>query len=153
MGWQDRDWAKWNEDERSRFFGGGGSPRSRGYGFGVGAFAAVVVSLVVAVVAQSQGLNVLRLNRAHRVSIPIAPLYGTGVVERGMDGNDITCTELSFDSSGTSHCMGWTYLLPGERALPAEGMPARGTCAVVEADQISRHWVCKTPAAGGGVNS
>ena len=49
MGWQDRDWAKWNEDERSRFFGGGGSPRNGGRGFGVGALAAVV-----AVVADGQ---------------------------------------------------------------------------------------------------
>ncbi len=153
MGWHDREWAKWNEDERSRFFGGGGSPRNGGYGFGVGAFAAVVVSLVVVVVAQSQGLNILHLNRAHRVAIPIAPLYGTGVVERGMDGNDITCTELSFDSAGKSHCAGWTYLLPGERARRAAGMPARGTCAAVEADQISGSWVCKTPAGAGSVNS
>ena len=153
MGWQDRDWAKWNEDERSRFFGGGGSPRSSGHGFAAGGIAAVVLSLVLAVVGESQGLNLLHLKRAHRVAVPIAPLYGTGLVVKGMDGNDITCTALSFDSLGASHCTGWTYLLPGERALPATGMPARGTCAAVEADQISGSWVCKAPAAAGGVNS
>lgn len=149
MGWQDRDWAKWDDDERSRFFGGGGLPRSGGRGFAVGGIAAVVVSLVVVVVGESQGLNLLHINRAHhRVAIPIAPLYGTGVVVKGMDGNDITCTELSFDSLGASRCTGWTYLLPGERARRAAGMPARGTCAAVEADQISGSWVCQTPAAG-----
>jgi hypothetical protein len=153
VGWQDRDWAKWNEDERSRFFGGGGSPRGSGHGFAAGGIAAVVVSLVLVVVGESQGLNLLHLERAHRMAVPIAPLYGTGLVVKGMDGNDITCTALSFDSLGASHCTGWTYLLPGERTLPAAGMPARGTCAAVEADQISGSWVCKTPAPAGGVNS
>lgn len=152
MGWQDRDWAKWNDDERRRFFGSGGSPRSgRHGGFAPGAFLAVVVSLVAVVVGQSQGIDLLHLGRAH-ASIPIAPLYGTGVVVKSFDGSEnVSCTALSFDSLGEAHCAGWTYLVPGERAAPAAGMPARGTCATAEANQISGTWVCTVPV-GGSVN-
>ena len=149
MGWQDRDWAKWNDDERRRFLGSGGSSRSgRHGGFAPGAFLAVVVSLVAVVVGQSQGINLLHLGHTH-ATIPTVPLYGTGVVVKSLSGSEnVSCTAVSFDSLGGTHCTGWTYLLPGERAAPAAGMPARGTCATAEADQISGTWVCTAPAAG-----
>jgi hypothetical protein len=110
------------------------------------------VSLVAVVVGQSQGIDLLHLNRAHAsIRIPVAPLYGTGVVE-SRNGVEFTCTAVSIDSLGEIRCTYWTYLSPGERALPAAGMPARGTCAAAEADQISRSWVCAAPA-GQGVDS
>jgi hypothetical protein len=148
VGWQDRDWAKWDDDERRRFFGGGGGHRNGRHGFAPGAFLAVVVSLVALVMAQSQGVDLLHLNRAHgSIRIPIAPLYGTGVVE-SRNGAEFSCTAVSIDLVGEARCTYWTYLFPGERALQAEDIPARGTCAAAEADQISRSWVCTAPAAG-----
>jgi hypothetical protein len=149
VGWEDRDWAKWNDDERRRFFGsGGGSPRSGGHGgFAPGALLAVVVSLVAVVVGQSQGINLLHLGRAH-ASIPIAPLYGSGIVESLTGSGKVSCTALSFDSLGQTHCTGWTDIIPGERVIPPAGMPARGTCATAEADQTSGTWICTAPAAG-----
>lgn len=64
MGWRDRDWARWTDEERRRFYGSGGSgfPSARSYSTGPGqgrlfgtrvgaapgAFLAVIVSLLVA---------------------------------------------------------------------------------------------------------
>lgn len=68
MGWRDRDYAKWTDDERSRFYGTGSTPSTRGSSLGTrvrpvpGALMAVLVSLVVA-------LGLGQLPRAH----PLVP--------------------------------------------------------------------------------
>jgi hypothetical protein len=128
VGWQDREWAKWTEDERRRYVGGGTA-------IVPGAFLAVVVSLVAAVVLAPPF-------RTRHVVRP--PVYGTGVVVRLMNQNT-TCTEQRLDS-GRWQCARWAILLPGQRALPA-APPAPGSlCAVVVVDQASRRWICGTPS-------
>jgi hypothetical protein len=131
VGWEDRDWAKWTDDERSRFFGGGGS----GVGMMPGALLGIVVSLVGAVVF-------MHPFRARHVLLP--PVYGTGVVVHLMN-QDTTCTMQSREG-GKWQCMRWAILLRGQRALPALPLPTGSLCSAAVVDQPSHRWICATPS-------
>ncbi len=124
MGWQDRDWAKWTDDERRRFVGGGVS-------IVPGAVLGVVISLVVTVMLAQPFAR-------HRAAP--APVWGDGVVAYQW-GHDTTCTELRrLGNSWT--CEVWTFLLPGQGARPAAALLSGQACATVVADQSLRRWVC-----------
>ena len=131
MGWQDRDWAKWTDEERARFVGGGTS----GVGIVPGALLAIVVSLVATVV----------LTHPFRPTRPTPPpLYGSGVVDQLM-GHRTMCTKMEL-VSGTWTCDVWSMLLPGQQALPAAPLSGGGLCAAAAVDQPSRRWICVTPS-------
>ena len=130
MGWQERDWARWTDEERSRFVGSSPAVRS-------GAFVAVVVSLVATVVlAGAPGIQLLQ--RHHTPSIP--PLYGSGTVVL-FAGHDGTCTEIQ-----NGACTTYTPIEPGQRVLPAAPPPAGTSCPLLEVDQASGSWVCGVTA-------
>jgi len=139
VGWQDRDWAKWTEDERSRFLGGHAAVAP-------GAFLAVVVSLVVLVVARPQAVAVLHFGRSP--AAPSSVVYGTGTAYAGTGGTEVTCVGLWVTPETGSHCSSWVTLLPGQRAVAAAAMPPTGTCAIIQADQSSGRWICRGVAAG-----
>ena len=131
MGWQDRDWAKWTDEERVRYVGGGGS----GAGVIPGALLAIIVSLVATVV----------LTHPFRSAHPTPPpVYGSGVVEQLM-GNRTTCTKMEL-VSGRWTCEVWSFLLPGQQALPAAPPSDGNLCTIVVVDQPSRRWVCVAPS-------
>ena len=128
MGWQDRDWAKWTDDERARFLGH--SPSVTG-----GAFLAVVVSLVATVLlAGAPGVGLL-----HRHKSPMPPVYGTGTVIVAM-GHDATCTQLL-----DGVCNAYTVVEPGQRVHPAAPLPPGTSCPLHEVDQARGVWFCAPP--------
>lgn len=140
VGWQDRDWARWTDDERSRFLGHGSTGRSSTAT--QGAFLGVVVSLVATVVlAGAPGIGLLRHERAPA----LRPVYGTGQVISAF-GHDATCTEL-LDGA----CEAYTFVQPGQRVLRAAPPPPGATCPLLEVDQSSAAWVCAP--SGPTVNS
>lgn len=129
MGWRDRDWAKWTDDERSRFLGGSAIAAP-------GALAAVVVSLVATVLlSASPGIGILHHGRAP--SAP--PLYGIGAVTV-VSGRDALCTELL-----NGGCSGYTSVKPGQRILQAAPPPPGTTCSLLEVDQARGAWFCAPP--------
>jgi hypothetical protein len=131
VGWQDRDWAKWTDDERSRFLGHRSTGRSSSVA--QGAFVGVVVSLVATVVlAGAPGIGFLRHNRASA----FRPVYGTGKVVVAF-GRDVTCTELLHGACGA-----YTFVQPGQRVLRAAPPPPGTTCQLLEVDQSRGAWVC-----------
>ena len=129
MGWQDRDWARWTEDERRRFVGGGAATVVPG------AFVAVVVSLVAAVMLG-------RPAHAPRPAPP--PVYGTGVVVQ-QGGMRTTCTKEVRGSAGWI-CDSWAVLEPNQNAWPATPLPSGTICSTVVANQATRGWVCANTA-------
>ena len=131
MGWQDRDWAKWTDEERARVVGGGGG----GVGIVPGALLGIVVSLVGTVVLTHP------FRSAQRTPPPV---YGSGVVEHLM-GNRTTCTKMEL-VSGTWTCEVWSFLLPDQQALRAAPLSDGNLCTTVVVDQPSRRWVCLTPS-------
>lgn len=132
VGWQDRDWAKWTDEERRRFVGGGGGG-SRSVGMAPGAFLGVVVGLVA----------IVMLNHpftAHRTSPP--PVYGTGVVQM-LWGQRTTCTEMDVQAT-TWTCKTWSILLHGQQVRRAAPLPAGSLCHTAVVDQASKRWICAT---------
>ena len=128
MGWQDRDWAKWTDRERSQFLGSSS-------GVPPGAFLAGVVTLVAVVLFGQSAL--------HRGRKPV-PIYGDGRIVQ-VWGRPSTCTKLETLPSGTT-CEVWRFLAPHEPALPAAPLPPGTRCAVVIADQASHRWTCANPS-------
>jgi hypothetical protein len=146
VGWQDRDWAKWTDDERARMVGGSPVARcpSSSHRMHVTALGALV-SLVGSLTVWHIGF----LRPAHPVPA-IAPqpptvVYGTGLAHIG--GSPATCTALATDGQGVERCTTWTLLVGSERAAQAAALPAGGPpCAAVVASQTSGSWVCTAGA-------
>ena len=155
MGWQDRDWAKWTDEERERFLGDVRAPvQIRGGWTHAGharlhlrsprievTLLAVLASLAVSLVGWQ--LDLFRLPIAtHPAGVaPAAPVvYGTGLAHSGT--SQLTCTAVTTDARDVESCTDWTILLPGQRAVEAMPLPVGTTCRAVVADQRSGHWVC-----------
>jgi hypothetical protein len=135
VGWQDRDWAKWTDEERGRYLGGGGSS------IVPGAFIAVAVSLVAFVAfGEIHGLRTLRIpTRA-------ASVYGDGLM-RSSNGAAITCTAMVKDVSGVPQCTVWTTIFPGQQPETATPLPPGTTCDAIKVDQQEGRWVCAAPTS------
>ena len=130
MGWQDRDWAKWTEDERRGFFGGGAAS---GLSAVPGAFLGIVASLV-AIVMLGQPF--------HHSRPTLRPIYGTAEIDGPM-GQRTTCTKMEIDA-GKWTCDVFSILLAGQRALPAAPLPPGSLCRIAVVNQASRRWTCAT---------
>jgi len=128
MGWQERDWAKWTEKERSHLVGSTTGARP-------GAFLAGVVSLVAIVVFGQSAL--------HHPRNPV-PIYGDGRIVQ-VWGHPSTSTKLEDLPSGAT-CDVWRFLAPHQPALPASPLQAGTRCAIIVADQASHRWICATPS-------
>jgi hypothetical protein len=157
VGWQERDWAKWTDDERARMVAGRVSttttcaqanPRRR--------VELTVLAIAVSVVA-SFGIShfhVLRLGGppALQPAPPPAVVYGTGLAHMP-GGQEMTCTAMESDAQGVQSCTTWQYLQPGQRAVQAVQLrPGGPFCSAVVADQATGGWKCTRgllPAAGG----
>jgi hypothetical protein len=154
VGWQDRDWAKWTDEERARFVGSSTHhstwderPRAVGRASAIrpGAFLAVIVSLV-ATLGLSGMLKIPLLERVHAPASPTQTfpnVYGTGVVVADQDGRSETCTEILDDAT----CTEYTFIQPGQHALRAAPLPSGETCPLMEVDQARGAWVCVKSAA------
>jgi hypothetical protein len=137
VGWQDRDWAKWTPEERSRFLGGGTAVVP-------GALLAVVVSLVsVVALAKPGGVSILHLGRQPGPPPAAHVVYGAGAPNGS--GMNATCTTMAAPD-GTWHCTAWTPLLSGQQWAPAQSLPAGSTCTVATVEQRNGRWICGTSA-------
>jgi hypothetical protein len=135
VGWQDRDWAKWTDEERARFVGGGTGGPSKSGSIAPGAFLAVIVSLVATVAFLHHPIT-LR-DRANRPSV----VYGSGFMQL-QDGERVTCTAMSRDGAGATRCMTWTILQNGQRPAPAMPLQPGTTCTAIVVDQRAGRWTC-----------
>ena len=157
VGWQEREWAKWTDEERARMVGGsvstvacpGAPPRRR---VRVSALA-IAVSLIA-----SFGIGSVSLLRpagpptAPVEQPPVSPIvYGTGLAH-DPGGQEMTCTAMESDAQGVQSCTTWQYLQPGQRAVQATKLPPGGPfCTAVVADQTTGGWKCtrgQLPATG-----
>jgi hypothetical protein len=157
VGWRERDWARWTDEERARYLGS--STRVAGAGvpvhepeFGYEAcqasrrreltLLAMVVSLAASLV--SWHFHLLRFV-AHPAPAP-APratvVYGTGLAHLNGQSQEMTCTAMTTNAQGSEVCTAWTLLLPGQQAVQAASLPAGANCAMVTADQQAGRWVC-----------
>ncbi|MGH2934038.1 MAG: hypothetical protein ACRDL2_05915 [Gaiellaceae bacterium] len=139
MGWQDRDWAKLNEDELQQLYR---IPVRRGVSPLVSAIAGIAMACTLAFAAYTQ-----RPSRPHIPSTP-AILYGEratfGDGEGG--GDPMACTdELIVNDSW--HCREWS--VDTTNAPIVEPKAYVGQCTHVRADQELGRWVClgETPPA------
>lgn len=149
LGWQDRDWAKWTDEERTRFLGTSGrAPRIAGP---AGqrreiTLLAMLVSLVVSVLlAHSHLFGWLAARPAHQSAQHVpAIVYGTGLAHVNGASQEMTCTAMATNAAGVEVCTAWTPLFPGQQAVQAAALPAGTSCPAVAADQHTGRWVCTT---------
>jgi hypothetical protein len=149
MGWQDRDWAKWTDEERDRYLGGTtvsapGRPEACGRASSrrtEATLLAVLVSLAVSLAGWHFHLFRLPALTHPAVVVPTTPVvYGTGLAQNG--ASQMTCTAMATDARGGESCTAWTILGPGQRAVQATPLPAGTACPAVVADQRSGRWMC-----------
>jgi hypothetical protein len=158
VGWQDREWAKWTDEERARMVGGHVStaascpqtdPHRR-----VELTALAVAVSVVASFAVAQ-FHVLRLGGPPAAPLQPAPppaaVYGTGLAH-APGGEEMTCIAMESNALGVQSCTRWQYLQPGQEAVRAARLPPGGPpCTAVVADQTTGGWKCtrgQLPAGG-----
>jgi hypothetical protein len=147
MGRQEREWAKWTDQERDRFLGGASAPAPLRRGVRSRRNELTLLAMLVSVAA-SLGCWQLHLfsfpvAAPHRAATPpAAVVYGAGHAHDG--STDMTCTAMVSDASGGESCTVWTILLPGQQAVQALRLPVGRTCPAVIADQHTGHWVCTT---------
>ena len=103
VGWQDRDYAKWTDDDRKRYLGGG-STSVRQDGPSAGKALAIGISLV-AVVGGS----------ALHFGIPFGssptPTRPPAVTPQPLPGKRLVCTEESTDpATGQPRCSAYVYV-------------------------------------------
>jgi hypothetical protein len=159
VGWQDRDWAKWTDEERARMVGGSVSttttcpeanPRRRVERTALAIAISVVASLGVS------HFHVLRLGgppaSPAQPAPPPAIVYGTGLAH-APGGQEMTCTAMESNAQGLQSCTTWQYLQTGQQAVQAATLSAGGPlCTAVVADQATGRWKCtrgQLPATGG----
>ena len=145
MGWQEREWAKWTDEERDRFLGATSAPAPLRRGVRSRRNELTLLAMLVSVVA-TLGCWQLHLfsfpvSAPHGAAAPAAAVvYGTGLSHNG--SFDMTCTAMLSDASGGESCTVWTILRPGQQAVQALQLPVGSTCPAVIADQHTGHWAC-----------
>ena len=145
MSWQERDWARWTDEERGRFVDGHGAPARTQLGLRSQRNELMLLAMLVSVVASLAcwqfHLFSFPVSAPHAAAVPTAPfVYGTGLAHNG--ASDMTCTAMVSDARGSPSCTVWTILVPGQQAVQALQLPAGSTCPAVIADQHTGHWAC-----------
>ena len=145
MGWQERDWAKWTDEERDRFLAGASAPPRMRLGVRSRRNELTLLALLVSLAASLAGwqfhLFSLPISHTPVRTVPTAPVvYGTDLAHNG--ASDMTCTAMVADAGGAESCTVWTILVSGQRAVEAMQPRAGSTCLAVIADQHTGQWVC-----------
>ena len=160
MGWQDRDWAKFNEDELRRLYGvtraGGGASDCppagppdllRPVAMPRGATRARVWG-VIAVLVLVFGVFAYRHREtaAPPVAAPGEPvLYGIRGTDTQVDpmlpgGTRTVCTEEGFATGRGWACISWAV---NDRDVPVVAPPQyQGQCTHLLADTTRARWLC-----------
>jgi hypothetical protein len=143
MGWQDRDWAKFNEDELKAIYGGGGrrQPPAEGGGPEPGRrVSGAIIGGVVVLVAALTGAYALGRPATSSPSLVAGPtfIYGHAIV---FASEPAVCTEIAYNTA----VRGWVCLIVdgNSRHLSViEPKAYDGPCADAVADQVEGRWVC-----------
>lgn len=146
MGWQDRDWAKLNEQELGALYGAR-TPQAGKRSINVARWVAWsgIAALTVAVAGWAVTHRIPRETPLPAVVTP-APdvIYGQPIVFAGVL---TACTEYSADTSGTLQC---TSIDANPRHVRvARAAPYDGPCADLSADQTTGRWVCLSVRSAG----
>jgi hypothetical protein len=134
MGWQDRDWAKLDEQELGSLYGGGGSkkPRRRS-----GVSRTILWSVIVLVAALA-GAYILGRPSSPPVEGPTL-IYGHAMT---LGGQPAACVETAFNAE----LHDWICLTINgnpEHLPVVEPKAYVGPCADAVADQANGRWVCQ----------
>jgi hypothetical protein len=164
VGWQERDWAKWTDEERSRYLGSStradtraGPLRSR-FGFHESSrrdltLLAMLVSLGLSLATWHFHFFRLVAQQAP-AQVPRATIvYGTGLAHMNGQSEAMTCTTMEVNAQGSLSCTAWTILSPGQQAVQAAALPAGTTCTAARVDQQTGRWVCLAGATTGSPSS
>lgn len=166
MGWRDRDWARFTDEERRQFYGGGpssplpsrpspASPRTSlrpivhspaGRGSSTPSLRFVVWSAVGVAAILVGALAYAARSRLD--SRAVHPSPATGVVYSGPIGywrsnphQQLACTGESANTRlRVWVCTSWQNLQPGQVTRPA--VDPGGPCGVRHVDQTTGEWVC-----------
>jgi hypothetical protein len=154
VGWEDREWAKWTDEERRRFLGAAPVPGRRRARVGILDRAHGRSELTLLAIAVSLAAS-LAVAHFHLLSFGAAPpagsfirpamprvVYGTGLSHLKGQARPMTCTAVAKDSHGFGSCTAWMIVAAGQRVVQAAPLPAGSSCSAVEADQHSGRWVC-----------
>jgi hypothetical protein len=159
VGWRDRDWAKFSDDEWQAIYGfrrkapretprddvpilvSGRRNRLRRYVWGGLALLAIVVLAGGFALRASDGRTAQRL-----ASPPV--LYGL----RGSGGTNTVCTEMAVAQGSTSwRCLAWTVNV--NHAAIVEPRPYTGPCTHAVVDQARGAWTCLGVVGPGAAES
>jgi hypothetical protein len=154
VGWHDRDWAKWTDEERAGYLTGstrvGASDRVGGVSSHRGVtLLAMLLSLGLSLVTWH--FHLLRFVGQHAPArVPLSSIvYGTGLAHFNGQSQEMTCTAMAVNGQGVQSCTMWTFLSPGQQAMQAAALPEGTNCAAVQADQHTGRWVCTARASNG----
>jgi hypothetical protein len=148
VGWQDRDWAKWDDRERAHFLGAAPAPTRRRVAVATSELTllAVLVSAAGTFLISHFHLQqrLLSLHPAPVVSPPRV-IYGTGLGHFKGSPQEMTCTAMATKADGSQTCTTWSYVMPGQRMQQAAPLPPGTDCSAVEVDQQLGRWACTAP--------
>jgi hypothetical protein len=131
VGWRDRDWARFTDDERQLVFGVPGGHALDWLRLSVWS---VTGLLALAVAGYASG------SLRHR---PVTPLPAANVVYAGptIDRGRLACTaESRNDTLRMWVCTEWTIVEDGQTT--AKAADPGGPCGVRHVDQETHRWVC-----------
>jgi hypothetical protein len=142
VGWRERDWAKFTDDERRRNYAY--IPVSRAACPPV--VRSVLLSAAVAVVGGAAGFGVLH---QHRPAVRLGPppvvygIQGTSIQGTAYTPGNVgtACTEEAFDGATHSwNCLDWALGIdPTRVVVPPQ---YQGSCTHLRADEQRGVWVC-----------
>jgi len=119
VGWEDRDWAKWDDRERAHFLGAAAAPAR--------------VPRRVAVAEHRVELTLLAMLAS---AAPV--VYGSAVTDAA--GRTFVCTGVVRRPGQDGTCTAAATLQPGQRAMTAGALPP--DCRSLVVDQRLGRWVC-----------
>jgi hypothetical protein len=147
VGWQDRDWAKWDDRERAQFLGAAPAPARRRVAVAT-AEHRTELTLLAILVSVAGSVLVAHFHLYQRIAgqprAAYAPVvYGTAV--KDATGRTLTCTALARRPDGNAACTSATALHSGQRMVEAQPLPPGTRCSAIQAEQHSGRWVCSGP--------
>jgi hypothetical protein len=152
MGWRDRDWAKWTDEEREWFYGSRRGGRDVAQPTGARrrlkrSSSRLTKTIAVAVACSLGAFAFLKLDTDSHPSVPMTRasfppvVYGSDLRSAAGAGGRLLCTRL-VSNNGTKSCVVWSILRPEQTAREARPLAPGTFCFVTTVDQRSGSWVC-----------